>query len=86
MTRFCEKGALERFFLVGEIFDKAEAMVAAASSFHVDAVIDGIEDALRDQGVPYGSFVEGLRAKARARHREETENVRRVCGILDGLR
>lgn len=87
-TKFKDRGALERFFMLEDIYTSAERMVAEASVFGVDEVIAGIEDWCADQGVPtmlgdgYDTFIDGLKAKAQAKKDVNTANVRHVMDML----
>jgi hypothetical protein len=86
MTRFCERPAIERVFLLLDIYDKAEELVEQANHFQVDEIIDGIEGWMKSEGVVYGSFVDSLRAKAKKKQQKATEDTRRVFALLEGLK
>jgi len=91
MAKFKDRRALERLFMLGDIYEAAERMVAEASVFHVDEVIKGIEDWCANQGVPemlgagYDTFIDGLKAKAQQSKDRGTANVRRTMDMLASL-
>jgi hypothetical protein len=70
--KLCERNALDRFFIIGEMYDKGDELINKANIYQVEAVINGVEEAMKAHGVECEHYI--------AKHREVVRKAKKEHG------